>query len=104
MWLYTLLTDIGIKLITPMKIYHDKKSAIKLAYNPVFHKRIKHISAHYHYTRDKIVSGEIQVNFKPLHEQLVDLLAKPLDRFLFEKFKENLQLRSLASVSSTPSI
>ena len=35
----------------------DNQSAIKLAINPVFHKRSKHIAIRYHFIRERIEMG-----------------------------------------------
>lgn len=41
----------------------DNQSSIKLAKNPVFHKRSKHIAIRYHYTRERIEMGRIGLEF-----------------------------------------
>ena len=40
-------------------IYCDNSSAIALSKNSVFHKRMKHIDAKYHYIRELVNNGEI---------------------------------------------
>jgi hypothetical protein len=39
----------------------DNKAAIKLGQNPEFHKRSKHIDIQYHYIRDQIKQGKVNV-------------------------------------------
>ena len=41
----------------------DNQSAIKLAENPVFHKRSKHIAIRFHFIREKVENGEISLEF-----------------------------------------
>ena len=41
----------------------DNQSAIKLAKNPVFHKRSKHIAIKYHFIRDKVENKEFNFEF-----------------------------------------
>ena len=41
----------------------DDQSAIKLAKNPVFHKRSKHIAIKYHFMRDKLENKEFNFEF-----------------------------------------
>ena len=48
---------------------------MKLAKNPVFHNKSKHIEIRYHYIRDG---------------QVVDVLTKPLSRVKFEYFNDKL--------------
>lgn len=49
-WLHWLLSDISISLSGLTPIYGDNKSAIQIAYNSVFHERIKHIDTDCHLT------------------------------------------------------
>ena len=41
----------------------DNQSAIKLAKNPVFHKRSKHIAIKYHFIREKVENKEFNFEF-----------------------------------------
>lgn len=41
----------------------DDQSSIKLAKNPVIHKRSKHIAIRFHFTREKVRSGEFILEF-----------------------------------------
>lgn len=93
-WINILLGDLGVKHNFHTTNFCDNESDIKLAFNLVFHQLTKLILAHYHYSREKVESGEIQVMFKPSHEQLADLLKKPLRKSLFEKFRDPLQFIS----------
>ena len=42
-WLRRILEDIGGKQTKPTKVYCDNQTAFKLAPNPVYHSRTKHI-------------------------------------------------------------
>ena len=48
-----LLLELGIETET-VPIYEDNKSAVDLAGNPVYHKRVKHIDIWYHAIREKV--------------------------------------------------
>jgi hypothetical protein len=93
-WLNTLLDDFGVKSPEPALLHCDNESSIKIARNPVFHSKTKHITVHYHFTREKLESGEIRLTYIPTGEQVADLFTKPLGRPLFEKFRTNLQVMS----------
>ena len=93
-WLMSLLKDLGFKKLNPVTTFCENESSIKLAYNPVFISRTKHITTHYHFVREKVASGEIQVLHVPTIEQTADLLTKPLGKLLFEKFRDALQITS----------
>ena len=63
--------------VTPFLI--DSDSAIKLAENPKFHKRSKHIDITYHFIRECIRDKKVTVAFVKSAEQLVDGLTKGLN-------------------------
>ena len=44
-----------------VRIFCDNLSSIRLAENPVFHARAKHIEVHYHYIREKFLEDEIEM-------------------------------------------
>ena len=56
-----LLRDLHIHVADPIPIYCDTMSSIQLAKNPVFHARTKHIEAHYHFVRECVLSGEVEL-------------------------------------------
>lgn len=77
-WLRQLLHDFNIQLEQPTLIFFDNDSAIKLATNPIFHERTKHIEIDCHFIRDKIAEGNIKR--MPIHtsNRLADIFTKPL--------------------------
>ena len=54
----------------------DNQSSIKLAKNPVFHKRSKHIAIRFHFIREKIQSGEMDLKFVRTLAMAADQLTK----------------------------
>jgi hypothetical protein len=74
-------------------------SAIKLARNPVFHARIKHIELHHHFIRERILAKELSVSFVRSEDQTADILTKALSLILFSGHREALRIISLAKIS-----
>lgn len=66
-WLIQLLKDLH-QPIKQVIVHCGNKSAICLAENPIFHARIKHIELHYHFLREKILHGDIQIKLTPTKE------------------------------------
>lgn len=73
-----------------------------MAINPEANPRTRHVVAHYHFTRERIEEGELELEYIPILEQLADIFTKPLGRSLFEKFRnEHNIVRSESVVSQS---
>jgi hypothetical protein len=84
-WIKQLLTDIGMSVSQPMKMYCDNQAARHIALNPVFHERTKHIEVDCYFIREKIQNNEIETPFVTSKDQLADIFTKGLDLSLFER-------------------
>ena len=73
-------------------IYCDNQRVVALAKNPTQHSRIKHIGIQQHFVREKVIMGEIELQYVPTAEQVVDGLTKPLFKDKFEFFRRALGL------------
>ena len=71
-----------------VRILRDNLSSIRLAENPFFHARNKHIEVYYHYIREKILESKIEMVPAKIDEQFADILTKGLNNVKFEKFRE----------------
>ena len=60
-WLKRILKDMDVPIMDPIRIFCDNMSNIYLARNPVFHARTKHIEVHYHFIRERVQAGEIDL-------------------------------------------
>jgi hypothetical protein len=78
LWLRGLLIEMIGAEARPVKLYVDNKSAIALMKNPLFHGRSKHIDTRYHFIRECVESGKIQIEFVQTEEQRADALTKGL--------------------------
>lgn len=91
-WLRSLLVELGFVMDQPILIFEDNQSCIKVAEEPRAHKRVKHIDVKYHFIREAIGNGEVQLKYKQSGEQLADVMTKQLSRVLFMKHCQNLDL------------
>ncbi|GJZ67839.1 retrovirus-related pol polyprotein from transposon TNT 1-94 [Tanacetum coccineum] len=66
-------------------LYCDNKSAIALCCNNVQHSRAKHIDVRYHFIKEQVENGIVELYFVRTEYQLADIFTKPLpqDRFNF---------------------
>lgn len=67
----------------------DNQSAIKLAENPEFHKKSKHIDIIYHFIRQSIEEKKITIGYIPTKEQIADGFTKGLDNIKHKKLMNN---------------
>ena len=51
-----------------------------------FHARTEHIEVHYHYIRENIIQGEIEMVPTKTDKQFADIFSKGLNKIKFEKF------------------
>jgi hypothetical protein len=56
----------------------------------VFHDKSKHIEIQYHFTRDMMQRGAINLQCVGTDEHVADMLTKPLSRVKFEHFRDKL--------------
>ncbi|KAJ9551554.1 hypothetical protein OSB04_015599 [Centaurea solstitialis] len=82
LWMRTQLRDHGYNF-NHIPIYCDSKSAIAITCNPVQHTRTKHIDIRYHFIKDHVERGTIELYFVNTEYQLADLFTKPLDEKRF---------------------
>ena len=72
------------------EMFCDNKSAIAMAKNTVFHSRTRHIAIKYHFIRDAIVDGEIQLKFYRSEDQVANIFTKALPKEKFQHLRELL--------------
>ncbi|GJZ64687.1 hypothetical protein Tco_0621108 [Tanacetum coccineum] len=61
-------------------MYYDNKSAIALCYNNVQHSKSKHINIRFHFIKEQVENGVIELYFVNTEYQLAGIFTKPLAR------------------------
>nr|GEY10934.1 retrovirus-related Pol polyprotein from transposon TNT 1-94 [Tanacetum cinerariifolium] len=95
LWMRTQLTDYGFHF-NKIPIYYDWKSAIAISCNPVQHSRTKHIAVRYHFIKEHVEKGTIELYFVKTNYQLADIFTKALPADRFNYFVRRLGIRSLS--------
>nr|GEU85928.1 putative reverse transcriptase, RNA-dependent DNA polymerase [Tanacetum cinerariifolium] len=90
-----LLTDYGFHF-KKIPIYCDSKLAIAISCNPVQHSRTKHITVRYHFIKDHVEKGTIELYFFKTDYQLADIFTKALLADRFNYLVRRLVMRSLS--------
>ena len=85
-----LLLDMGFESMVSPIIYEDNQGAIALAKNPVSHKRTKHIDIRYHFIRECVNRGSVELKYCPTASMIADVLTKRLATSKFIQFRSSM--------------
>ncbi len=77
-WLRQVICDLGLYLPFAPVMWCDNTSALALASNPVFHGRTKHIEVDYHFVCERVIHGDLCLQFISTNDQLADIFPKAL--------------------------
>ncbi|GKF78783.1 hypothetical protein Tco_0234351, partial [Tanacetum coccineum] len=89
----TELTDYGLGF-NKILMYCDNKSAIALSCNTVQHSRSKHIDIRYHFIKEQVENGVVELYFVRTEYHLADIFTKALCRERIELLINKLGMRS----------
>ena len=64
LWMKNQLLDYGLQ-VERIPIFCDNTSAIAITENPVQHSRTKHIDIKYHFIREHVMNGTVELHFVP---------------------------------------
>ncbi|GAU39052.1 hypothetical protein TSUD_396570 [Trifolium subterraneum] len=98
-WLESLLDELKIKYVKPVKLNVDNKSAISLARNPIAHGRSKHIETKYHFLRDQVSKEKLTVEYCKTDVQIADILTKPLRADRFKELRKMLGITQMEKLN-----
>ncbi len=95
MWLLEEAQQRGMKIKTipckvHCKVFEDNEGAIKITKVPKMRPRTKHLNIKYHHFREEVNKGTVSIYHAKMEDQMVDMLAKPLDKKLFEVHREKI--------------
>ena len=66
-------------------LLEDNQSTISMMKNPKFHGRSKHVSIKYHFIRDQVSKGIVELKYCPTKEMVADMMTKGLPKEQFTK-------------------
>ncbi|GJV70717.1 retrovirus-related pol polyprotein from transposon TNT 1-94 [Tanacetum coccineum] len=96
LWMRTQLTDYGFHF-DKIPMYCDSKAAIAISCNPVQHSRTKHIDVRYHFIKEQVEKGIVELFFVGTEYQLADLFTKALSEDRFKSLVRQLGMRCLTT-------
>ncbi|GJZ96056.1 hypothetical protein Tco_0668390 [Tanacetum coccineum] len=93
-WMRTQLLDYRYKY-NQIPMYCDSKSAIAISCNPVQHSKTKHIDIWYHFIKEHVEKGIVELYFVGTEYQLADLFTKALPKERFEYLVHRIGMRCM---------
>nr|GEU38758.1 hypothetical protein [Tanacetum cinerariifolium] len=94
LWMRNQLTDYGFHFYK-IPMYCDSKAAITISCNLVQHSRTKHIYVRYHFIKEQVEKGIVELFFVGTEYQLADLLTKALHVERFKYLVRRIGIRCL---------
>ncbi|GJY70714.1 hypothetical protein Tco_0474417 [Tanacetum coccineum] len=94
MWMRTHLKDYGFNY-NKIPLYCDSQSAISISCNPMQHSRTKHIHTRYHFIKEQVENGIIELYFVRIEYQLADIFTKALPKDRFQYLVRRIGMRCL---------
>ena len=89
-WIVRFVEELlNIKVIA-LKLFIDNKSTIALSNNPRQHYRSKHIETKFHFIRDYMEKGYVDIEYVNTESQLADSFTKSLGCIKFKEIREKL--------------
>lgn len=98
-WMHRVLKQIRGTLSDSVKIFCDNSSTIKLANNPVFNGRCKHIDVRFHFLRNLVSDGAVSMEYCGTGDQVADIMTKPLKLDQFQKLRSALGVKSKSEIN-----
>ncbi|GJV10439.1 retrovirus-related pol polyprotein from transposon TNT 1-94, partial [Tanacetum coccineum] len=92
-WMRSQLTNYGLGF-SKIPMYCDNKSVISLCCNNVQHSRSKHIDIRFHFIKEQVENGVVELYFVNTEYQLENIFTKALGRERIEFLINKLGMRS----------
>ncbi|GMF20131.1 unnamed protein product [Phytophthora fragariaefolia] len=86
------LKDLGME-VDQITVFEDNQGAQHLAEGKADTQRSRHIDTNYHWLREKVKEGNVQVSYCPTSEMIADHFTKALGAIKFKHFRDELGVR-----------
>ena len=98
-WIRRVLKNLSYVEQKVTNIMCDNTSTIKLSKNPIMHGRSKHIRVRFHFLRDLVKDGKLELVHCGTKEQVADVMTKALKLETFLRLKEKLGMCDLTDLN-----
>ena len=90
-----------VDLIDSISVYEDNVGAKCLSENPLNFRKTRHINYRYHVVRDKVASGQFDVQYVKSEFNLADIMTKVLPKDTFIKITKGIFGKDTMAPGST---
>lgn len=96
-----LLEELKLMEVEPkkMKLFVNNKSTIDLTNYPMCHGRSRYIERRYHFLRDQVNKGKLELEHCKIKWKITDIVTKPLKKVRFDELKRSIGIRSLKNMN-----
>ncbi|KAK9016284.1 hypothetical protein V6N11_078786 [Hibiscus sabdariffa] len=100
-WIKKFVTELGVvpSISDAMELYCDNNGAIAQAKEPRSHQRSKHILKRFHFIREIIDRGDVEICKVHTDDNIADPLTKPLTQQKHDRHTESLGIRYMSNWS-----
>ncbi|GKA04433.1 ribonuclease H-like domain-containing protein [Tanacetum coccineum] len=99
-WILKILKDLNIENLSPVSLHCDSNSAIKIAANPVFHERTKHLEIDLRFVIEIFLKGVVKTVKVESANQIADILTKGLDTIQHIELVKKLGMHDVYQVET----
>jgi hypothetical protein len=97
------LEEQGFHNPAPTKVFNDNQAAIAMTKQDFSSSKNRHIKLRFHYIRECVKEGIVEVTYLPTEEMVADVMTKPLDSIKFKRFRDIL-MSGLFILPSVPKL
>jgi hypothetical protein len=91
-WIQSLLKELHVMQSRPPVLWCENLGATYLSSNPVFHARTKHIEVDFHFVREKVALGNLDVRHIASGDQIADIFTKRATKQMLQRLRPTLNL------------
>ena len=101
-WMRKLLRSLNLEPAEnashPTVVYEDNQSAICMSKNQQSHGQSKHIDIKYHFVREKVSEGSIELRYCTTENMLADMFTKGLSGPKFKKLRNLIGMLDISNI------